>query len=138
MDGRVVRHQTLRRFCDVSHIVTIQTEVRDPTAVCAACDRLRLPAPAFGTAQLFNAEETGLLVRLSGWRYPLVCQTESGRLAYDNYRGAWGEQRELDRFLQAYAIEKARLEARKQGHDVQETALADGSVQLTIQVGGSR
>lgn len=120
----------------MSHIVTIQTEVRDPTAVHAGCDRLRLPPPAFGTARLFNTEESGLLVRLPNWRYPLVCQTESGRLAYDNYRGAWGEQRELDRFLQAYAVEKARLEARKQGRDVQETTLADGTVQLTIQVGG--
>ena len=120
----------------MSHIVTIQTEVRDPAAVRAACDRLQLPAPVHGTARLFSSEATGLLVQLPQWRYPVVCQTETGTLAYDNYRGAWGEPVYLDRFLQAYAVEGTRLEARKQGHDVVEQALADGSIKLTIQVAG--
>jgi len=48
----------------------------------------------------------------------------------------WGDQQELDRFLQAYAIEKTRLEARKRGHTVMEQPLSNGSVKLTIQVGG--
>jgi len=34
------------------------------------------------------------------------------------------------------AVEKTRLEARKQGYDVAEQALADGSIKLTVQVGG--
>ena len=45
--------------------------------------------------------------------------------------------RELDRFLQMYAVEKAKLEARRQGHSVTEQSLADGSVKLTINVGGA-
>lgn len=121
----------------MSHIVTIQTEVRDRAAVLTACERLRLSSPREGTTQLFSSEATGLLVELPRWRYPLVCQTETGTLAYDNYRGAWGEQVHLDRFLQAYAVEKTRLEARKRGHDVIEQALADGSIKLTVQVGGA-
>lgn len=121
----------------MSHIVTIQTEVRDPTAVSAACGRLRLPPPRNGTARLFTTEATGLLVELPRWRYPVVCQTETGTLAYDNYRGRWGEPQQLDRFLQAYAVEKTRLEARKQGHDVVEQTLTDGSIKLTVQVGGA-
>lgn len=121
----------------MSHIVTIQTEVRDPTAVHAACDRLRLAPPRHGTVRLFTTEATGLLVELPHWRYPVVCQTESGTLAYDNYRGRWGEQQQLDRFLQAYAVEKTRLEAHKQGHDVVEQTLIDGSIKLTVAVGGA-
>jgi hypothetical protein len=35
------------------------------------------------------------------------------------------------------AVEKARIEARKRGHQVIEQALADGSIKLTIQVGGA-
>jgi hypothetical protein len=35
------------------------------------------------------------------------------------------------------AFEKACLEGRKQGHSVVEQALADGSVKLTITVGGA-
>ena len=49
----------------------------------------------------------------------------------------WGDQRELDRFLQAYACERAKIEARRQGHTVTEQPLADGSIKLTIQLGGA-
>ena len=48
----------------------------------------------------------------------------------------WGQQQELDRFLQAYACEKTKIEARKKGHTVSEQMLADGSIKLTIQVAG--
>jgi hypothetical protein len=66
----------------------------------------------------------------------VVCQTKSGELSYDNYGGAWGDPARLDEFLQAYAIEKASLEARKQGYAVTEQPLAGGAVKLTVHVGG--
>jgi hypothetical protein len=56
---------------------------------------------------------------------------------YDNYNGRWGEQAQLDRFLQAYAVEKAKIEARKRGHTVTEQSLTDGSIKLTVSVGGA-
>jgi len=121
----------------VSHIVTIQAEVRDLEAVAAACRRLGLPAPVRGAVELYSGEAEGLLVELPGWRYPAVVDAAAGRVRYDNYGGAWGEQAHLDRLLQAYAVEKARIEARKRGHAVAEHILADGSVRLTIEVGGA-
>lgn len=90
-----------------------------------------------GTAKLFSGSKTGWLVQLPQWRYPLVCDTASGKIEYDNFEGHWGEPLQLDRFLQAYAVEKAKLEARKAGHSVSETALTDGSIKLTVQVGGA-
>ena len=57
-------------------------------------------------------------------------------MKFDNYLGKWGEQRELDRLLQMYAVEKAKIEARRRGHAVTEQPLSDGSVKLTIQVTG--
>jgi len=120
----------------VSHIVTIKTEVRDSVAVRAACNRLHLAEPVQGTAQLFSATVTGLLVQLPDWRYPVVCQTETGQVQFDNVENRWGDHAHLDRFLQAYAVEKTRLEARKQGYDVIEQPLADGSIKITVQVGG--
>ena len=48
----------------------------------------------------------------------------------------WGEQKYLDQFLQRYAVEAATIAARKQGHSVVETPLDDGSVKLTVSVGG--
>ncbi len=121
----------------MSHIVTIKTEVRDPAAVAAACRRLGLPEPAHGTARLFSGEATGLLVKLPDWLYPAVVDTATGRVRFDNYNGSWGRQEHLDRFLQAYAVERARIEARKRGHSVVEQSLPDGSIKLTIRVGGA-
>ena len=120
----------------MSHIVHIQTEVRDPIAVSNACNRLALPQPVSGEHQLFTSRVRGLGVRLPRWQYPVVCQTETGQLKYDNYEGRWGDPAELDRFLQGYAVEKAKLEALRQGHSVTEQALENGSIRLTVQVGG--
>ena len=120
----------------MSHIVQIQTQVNDPEAVRAACRRLQLPEPTHGTAQLFSGQATGVIVQLPGWQYPVVCDMTTGQLKYDNFGGRWGEQAQLDRFLQIYAVEKARIEGRRSGHIVTEQTLSDGSIKLTIQVGG--
>ncbi len=121
----------------MSHIVTIKTELRDHSAVSAACRRLQLPPPIAGTAQLFSGQVNGLIVRLPDWTYPVVVDTPTGQVHFDNYNGAWGDQAQLDRFLQIYAVEKARIEARKKGHQVTEQTLPDGSIKLTIRVGGA-
>jgi hypothetical protein len=116
----------------MSHIVTIQTKLHDPVAVAAACQRLNLPAPVEGTATLFSGEATGLLVKLPDWLYPVVVNTTTGQVAFDNYEGAWGHQEHLDHFLQLYAVEKTKLEARKKGYSVTEQALNDGSIKLQV------
>jgi len=120
----------------LSHIVTIKTEVRDKAAITAACRRLQLEQPEEGTFKLFSGEAAGIAVRLPDWRYPVICNTATGELRYDNFQGRWGDQVHLDRFLQAYACERAKIEARKQGHTCTERPLADGSIKLTINVGG--
>jgi hypothetical protein len=119
----------------LSHIVTIDTEIRDLRAVQSACARLDLPAPHPGDVQFLTGKVSGLLVHLTSWRFPVVCQLQSGALKYDNYEGRWGDVAHLHRFLQAYAVERARLEARRAGHTVTEQPLEDGSIKLTIHVG---
>ena len=118
----------------MSHLVAVKTEVRDPIAIAAACRRLGYAEPVHGKFNLFTAEATGLAVQLPGWRYPVVCDISAGTIAMDNYNGAWGERKLLDQFLQLYAVEKAKLEARKNGHSVTEQPLADGSIKLTVHV----
>lgn len=119
----------------MSHLVTIKTEIRDPLAIRAACQRLGLPAPIHGTTRLFDgATPTGWQVKLPGWNYPLVCQ-ENGTLACDTFRGHWGDEKHLDAFKQAYAVEKAIAEASRQGYRFSETKLQDGTVRLTINAG---
>jgi hypothetical protein len=120
----------------MSHTVDIKTEVRDAEAVRAACQRLALPLPQVGTHRLFSESVTGTSVALPGWNYPVVCDLGTGALKFDNYGGRWGDEQQLHRFLQAYAVEKARIEARRKGHAVTEQTLKDGSIKLTIRVNG--
>ena len=121
----------------MSHIVTIRTQVQNPLALRAACTRLGLAEPVQGTFELFAGQTaSGLAVQLPGWRYPIVCDASAGTLAYDNFSGHWGDQRELERFHQAYAAEVVLLEARRQGHLVVEQRLDDGSIKLIVQVAG--
>jgi len=120
----------------MSHIVTIQVEVRDLEAVKSACRRLNLKEPVHGKAVVFETEIEGILVELPDWIYPVVCILDSGELKYDNFNEQWGDQKHLDQFVQTYCIEKATLEARRKGYSVVEQPLADGSVQLTVNMGG--
>lgn len=119
----------------MSHIVEIKTEVRDAVAAASACKRLNLPEPQQDRFQLFSGQVEGLGIRLPDWKYPVVADIRTGRLQYDNYGGRWGRQEYLDRFLQGYAVEKCRLEARRKGYAVTEQWLADGSIKLTVNVG---
>ncbi len=121
----------------MSHVVQIETQIKDEQAVRAACTRLQLAAPEHKTVRLFNATATGLCVQLPGWQYPVVANLQTGQVQYDNYGGHWGEQSRLNAFLQAYAVEKAKIEARKKGLSVTETALQDGSIKVTVRVGGA-
>jgi hypothetical protein len=116
----------------MSHIVTVESRVHDPVALAAACQRLNLAAPVQGTAQLFSGEATGLIVQLPGWEYPAVIDTLTGTIRYDTYEGRWGNQQHLDRLIQMYAVEKAKLEARRRGYAVSEQQLQDGSIRLNI------
>ena len=98
---------------------------------------MSLDLPVHGTHKLFRSKATGLAVRLTGWQFPAVFDTRAGQVRFDNFNGHWGELLQLDRFLQAYAVEKAMLEARRKGHAVSERTLADGSIHLTVLVGGA-
>lgn len=121
----------------MSHIVSIATKVRDANAVAAACRRLGLAEPTEGKARLYSGEASGLIVQLPGWRYPVVIDTTSGTIQFDNFGGHWGEQAQLDKFLQSYAVELVKLEARKNGFTVSEQPLQDGSIKVNVIEGNS-
>ena len=113
--------------------------VEQPLDLAGGVERLLRPAEEVERLRLEDLEETdrhGEAVVLAGLEEGRLIHPSAGEVKFDNYGGHWGDRKELDRFLQAYAIEKAKLEARKKGHSVTEQALADGSIKLTIQVAG--
>src|SRR5438105_4921801 len=116
---------------------TLVTHRHDQDRGARPCGSPRHLSPSIlGTEQLFSGQVAGLIVRLPVWTYPIVIDTTSGQVRFDNYEDLWGDQAHLDRSLQIYAVEKARIEARKKGHQITEQALADGSIRLTIRGGG--
>jgi len=118
----------------LSHIVTIKTEVRDASAVRSACKRLGLPEPVNGEHNLFAGKVKGVAVQLKDWTFPVVCDLTTGQAQYDNFGGRWGDQKHLDAFVQAFAIEKTKLEARRKGYQVTERKLPNGNVTLEVRV----
>ncbi|EMB13653.1 hypothetical protein RE6C_05599 [Rhodopirellula europaea 6C] len=74
-------------------------------------------------------------MQLRDWRYPVVFDLSTGETRFDNYQGYWGNQQHLNDFLQAYAVEKTKLEARRKGYSVTERSLEDGRIQLSVNVG---
>ena len=96
----------------MSHIVSIKTEVRDAEAIKAACKRLGLEDPFHAKAKFYMGDEvTGWCIKLPGWLYLAVADLTTGQVKFDNYEGSWGDQKHLDAFVQAYAVEKATIEA---------------------------
>jgi hypothetical protein len=122
----------------LSHIVTIQVEVKDFDAIKSAARRLNLKEPAYGRATIYTTDVEGVIVELGhDWIYPVVCNLTTGELKYDNFNQQWGDQKYLDQFVQTYCIEKATIEARRKGYSVVERPLKDGSIQLTVNTGGA-
>jgi hypothetical protein len=118
----------------ISHIVTIKTELRDLDAIKAACKRMGLAAPVSGEHTMFAGKVKGAAVQLKDWTYPVVFDLITGQAQYDNFNGRWGDQKHMDAFVQAYAVEKCKLEARRKGYQVTERKLPNGNVTLEVRV----
>ena len=114
----------------------METQIRDVNALRQACNHLQLEPPIHKTYELYNSTETGWGVHLRDWKYPVVFKVETSEAAFDNYEGRWGNPERLDELIQRYAAVKTKIEARRQGHTVTEQSLADGSVKLTVSIGG--
>lgn len=135
----------------MSHIVTIKTELRDLQAIRAACKRLGWTfvegqrtyawyGRYMGDSQLpegITQEELGHCdhaIRVPGASYEIGLKATGRGFVplWDYWHAGKLPENAGQRLAQAYAIEKARAEARRAGHTVSERQLADGSVQLTI------
>ena len=78
-----------------------------------------------------------IVVRRRPWRGLSRRELVTGRVRYDNFGGRWGDPARLSAFIQRYAVEKTRLEARRAGQTVIEQPLADGSIRLTLSMGAA-
>lgn len=59
-------------------------------------------------------------------------RVQSGSVCASCVYAFWGDPVHLGRFLQIYAVERVKLESRKQGYTVSEQALQDGSIKVQV------
>lgn len=97
-----------------SHTVSVKVEFRDPGGLKAAVEAMGGRWIGEGTHKMFEGSSTGLGFRLPGWNYPLVLRSD-GSLAFDDYRGMWGNVADLERLKAEYAVGVAEERARELG-----------------------
>lgn len=118
----------------MSHTVQVKTCCKNAEALRAACKVLKLDEPVYGSHKLFSDTVEGYAVNVDkSWKYPVVFNTETGEVKFDNYNGSWGKDEFLDRLNQRAAAEEMRLVAQKSGHIFNEQFLEDGTLELTIE-----
>ena len=145
----------------MSHIVTIEPELYDPAAIRAACKRVgwelvegrqtfRWYGRYVGDYRVWEKRLRDLgiepedygkcdhAIRVPGAKYEIGLVRRGDQLIplWDTYRpGGLGQvtaENGMNGFLQAYAIEKAKLEARRKGHRVTERKQPNGDIKLTV------
>jgi hypothetical protein len=117
----------------MSHVTTVQTEIKDKTALMMACKQLgcQFKTGKHKVTMYSGSVECEFSFNLPGWRYP-VALLNDGTLKFDNFNGNWGNSKELDKMKQAYGVEVATKKARSMGYIVQKKIKQDGTVQLAL------
>ena len=116
----------------MSHTVQVKsTQMTDFDCIIRATQRLNLARPTEGRHKMFDDQVIdGLSLQLPDWREPVVID-RAGKVYYDNYRGEWGNQIELDRLIQAYTLERSASELTAMGYtSLTEVPLENGDVKL--------
>ncbi|MEQ8786547.1 MAG: DUF1257 domain-containing protein [Pirellulaceae bacterium] len=115
----------------MSHITTLQVQMRDEQAIRAACQETGAEFLGRGVHTLFGSQTVeGVGFKLSQWRYPLVATEDA--LKYDTFCSKAGAGGQLNQFRQSYAKQVVLAQARRKGQHVTEQRQADGSIRLVV------
>lgn len=126
----------------MSHFTTIQTQIRDISALRAACSELGLTITPNTQARGYgsNRIKGDLVIRLNGPYDIAVNEQPDGSfgLTCDWWGGHVEKEvgKNYGRLLQLYGVCKAQAEAKRKGYTTRRQTLKDGSIKLTI--GGVR
>ncbi len=126
----------------MSHFTTIQTQIRDISALRAACHELGLTIAPNAQARGYGSQRIkgDLVIRLNGPYDIAVNEQQDG--SFGLTCDWWGGHVEKEvgkaygKLLQLYGVHKAQAEARRKGYTTRRQTLKDGAIKLTI--GGVR
>jgi hypothetical protein len=119
--------------------VSFKTSVKNAESVRITAARMKLPVPQYVEKYRMRSgkEVTGLSLQLPGWAKPVVFDTESGNVEFDNWSpydashpqvrkgekqvgddGRWGDIKHLNQFVDEYLGTEVMLQAEAEGHTV--------------------
>lgn len=117
----------------MSHAVEAEITCNNQEAILAAAEKLGLKVLPHGEHKMFDGRKvTGVGFRPKGWSEDVLIDA-AGKVYYDNYKGKWGNIKELDLFLKRYTVEAATIDSKKKGYSTFEVAHEDGSIELLVQ-----
>lgn len=126
----------------MSHLATVQTEIKDTKAVQALCDELGLTfhenkrTHRLYTTQAPCAHAISNSNKWGGYEIGLIGTPTGYTLSFDDMlQGCYGEHsigKGASKLLQLYGVHKATMEARKLGYMVTRKAGANGAIKLTV------
>lgn len=116
----------------MSHTVVTTIDFTRRDLLKAACERLGLSyQDGNHTIKLYAGNENvDFSVTLPGWRYPIGIRDT--QVVFDNYNGAWGDNRQLTKLQNYYGAEIAKEQAALHGYFVEEDATDEFSLVLTV------
>ena len=126
----------------MSHFTSIQTQIRDITALQCACLELGVTLIENANARGYNGRTTHgeYVIRLKGPYDIAVNRQEDGNfgLTTDWWDGHVESEvgSKYGRLLQLYGVHKAQAEARRKGLTTRRRTLKDGAIKIVI--GGIR
>ena len=126
----------------MSHFTTIQTQIRDVSALRVACEELGLQIMPNAVARGYgsNNHKGDLVIRLNGPYDIALNQQDDGTFGLTT--DWWGKHVEKEvgvnygKLLQLYGVYKAQAEARRKGYTTRRQTLKDGAIRLTIGLPG--
>jgi hypothetical protein len=126
----------------MSHFTTVQTQIRDVTALRNACQELGVELAENAEARGYgsNKRKGDLVIKLKG-PYD-IAGTRQADGSYELITDWWGKHVEREvgkgygKLLQLYGVYKAQAEAKRKGFTTRRQSLKDGSIKITI--GGVR
>lgn len=98
----------------MSETVTVAVKFKPGEALTRAVERMKGKIIGQGTHKLYATSETGFAFTLPKWHFPLIIR-ENGSLAFDDYKGQWGDRSQLNDLQQEYALQAAQCKAEELG-----------------------
>lgn len=124
----------------MSHVATVTTAIKNLSILIKTCQALGIEfTQGQQSVDLYERAVTGdFSCKLPGWHYPIVVNSQTGEISFDNYKGSWGDEKELHKLIQEYSLSVAEEECSEfvlQGFTIERQKQENGDIQLVIQQG---